>query len=595
MATTLKELLVSIGFDVDDKELSKIDKGFSQIKKATTMATYAVIGSGGLAAGLGFLVKKAGDMEQIDIAFETMLGGAKKAKDLLSDLFLFAQKTPFEIPGLLMNTKLLLGMGIESKDMIETLTNLGNVAAGLSIPLERLALNYGQVKAQTKLTGRELRDFAIAGVPLLKTLAEMLGKTEAAITDMVSKGGIGFKKVEAAFKRMAGEGGRFNNLMQKQSKSLWGIWSNIKDAVNILAMELGGNLLPNAKKVQMEFLNFLEVNRDLIKLKLTLFLTDLSRGLYNLFINLKNVAVKLTEIVDLFGGFEKVIKVAGIALSSMIGFYILSALGNLIVGFTYLLTLIEATGFAAVMTNIKILLLPALIGAAFVALGLILEDVLSYFQGKNSITGVIIEYFEQKFPNVFKIASSAFLAMSETMQQVADFLGQVFSGLWESIKGIFHWDVTQIKNGLLQIQDAFLGVWTKIKEEYLIIFDVIKNSVLKINDFLFPIFDKIGSLISKTKGLFTDEKEGNINVTRKNINLENIGVTGLNPSAAHVKNINSSSSSSQITNNIDAPITVNVPAGTDPAQVGEVVKESFREELNNIFRNTYLNLQPQVE
>jgi hypothetical protein len=46
------------------------------------------------------------------------------------------------------------------------------VSAGLSIPIERLILNYGQVRMQAKLTGKELRDFAVMGVPLVSELAK---------------------------------------------------------------------------------------------------------------------------------------------------------------------------------------------------------------------------------------------------------------------------------------------------------------------------------------------------------------------------------------------------------------------------------------
>jgi hypothetical protein len=48
------------------------------------------------------------------------------------------------------------------------------VSAGLNVPLERLALNYGQVMNQGKLTYKELKDFTSAGVPLADELAKNL-------------------------------------------------------------------------------------------------------------------------------------------------------------------------------------------------------------------------------------------------------------------------------------------------------------------------------------------------------------------------------------------------------------------------------------
>lgn len=91
---------------------------------------------------------------------------------MLAQLSDFAQKTPFELQGVRTNAQQLLGMGVSLENIIPTLKMLGDVSAGLNVPLERLALNYGQVITQGKLTGRELRDFAVAGVPLLEELAK---------------------------------------------------------------------------------------------------------------------------------------------------------------------------------------------------------------------------------------------------------------------------------------------------------------------------------------------------------------------------------------------------------------------------------------
>ena len=120
---------------------------------------------------------------------------------------------------------------------------LGDVSAGLSVPMERLILNFGQVKAQAKLTGRELRDFAVAGVPILDELARNLNKSKSEIQDMVSAGKIGFGEVTEAFKSMTSEGGRFNNLMEEQAKTLLGRISNLKDNFELFLREQGNGLL----------------------------------------------------------------------------------------------------------------------------------------------------------------------------------------------------------------------------------------------------------------------------------------------------------------------------------------------------------------
>lgn len=82
-----------------------------------------------------------------------MLGSAEKADKLLRELSNFAQTTPFELTGIRDTAKQLLAMGITQERILPTLKSLGDVAAGLSVPLERLGLAYGQVIAKGKLQG----------------------------------------------------------------------------------------------------------------------------------------------------------------------------------------------------------------------------------------------------------------------------------------------------------------------------------------------------------------------------------------------------------------------------------------------------------
>jgi tape measure domain-containing protein len=214
------------------------------------------VGAAGAAAftGLAFLTKgviaAGATFEQTQIAFETMLGSAETAQNTLRELSRFAAKTPFELGQLEEASKRLLAYGMTADDLIPTLRMLGDISAGVGMDkLPQLILAFGQVKAATKLTGMELRQFSEAGVPLLGTLAEQLGKTEGEILEMVSAGQIGFEEVRKALASLTGEGGRFFNLMERQSGSLGGLWSNLKDQISLTARVLGEELLPYLKPV----------------------------------------------------------------------------------------------------------------------------------------------------------------------------------------------------------------------------------------------------------------------------------------------------------------------------------------------------------
>lgn len=235
----------------------RLDAFQGRIEKAARASRIATVGlttTGIAVGGLGLMaVKAAGRYEQSQIAFETMLGSAEDAQRLLNDLTTFARTTPFELTGLEDMTKRLLAYGIEQENVLKDLEVLGNISAGVGMDkLPNLILAFGQVSAATRLTGMELRQFTEAGVPLLDELAKTMNKPVKEIQKMVSEGQVGFPIVRQALQNLTAEGGRFEDLMGKQAKSLEGLWSNLVDIWGIFLREEGLALLDWAK----EFVKF---------------------------------------------------------------------------------------------------------------------------------------------------------------------------------------------------------------------------------------------------------------------------------------------------------------------------------------------------
>lgn len=196
----------------------------------------------------------ANDFEQTNIAFQTMLGSKKDADELQAKLIDLAAKTPFELPQVQEASKKLLAFGFSAQEVIPNLTSLGNIAAGVGMEkLPQLILAFGQVKAATKLTGNELRQFTEAGVPLLDELAKQLKKPVSEIQKMVSEGAIGFPIVQKALTALSTEGGRFANLMEKQAQTLGGLWSTFKDNFTQNILLPLGNGLSNLVKPILQF------------------------------------------------------------------------------------------------------------------------------------------------------------------------------------------------------------------------------------------------------------------------------------------------------------------------------------------------------
>lgn len=213
----------------------------------TTLATWAIL------AGVTTLWTKAimlaDGFEQASISFEVMLWSEEKAINLLKDLSQFAKQSPFELLGIRQSAKQLLAFGIDAENLIPTLKVLGDVASGTGTGLDRIAYAFWQVRAAWRLTGNELRQFTEAWVPLIDELAKLFWVTAWEIKEMVSEWTVWFNDVQQAFVNMTSEWGKFFNMMERQTTTLSGKISNLKDKFNQLLEETWWSLTPFAKIV----------------------------------------------------------------------------------------------------------------------------------------------------------------------------------------------------------------------------------------------------------------------------------------------------------------------------------------------------------
>lgn len=193
----------------------------------------------GASAFIKQVVAVRSQFQQLEISFGTMLKSKEKANDLMAQMADLAAKTPFGLEEVSEGAKRLLAFQVPAEEVTETLRRMGDVAAGLGVPMGQLIHVYGQVKAQGKLMTNDLYQFMNAGIPIIAELSKVVGKSETEIKDMVSAGKIGFPEVQAVIKNMTNEGGLFFNLMAEQSKSLGGQISNLGDSFDQMLNEIG--------------------------------------------------------------------------------------------------------------------------------------------------------------------------------------------------------------------------------------------------------------------------------------------------------------------------------------------------------------------
>ncbi|MDH6357630.1 tape measure protein [Parabacteroides sp. PF5-9] len=227
-------LFRSIG-NTADTEGARIDSIFRKV-------TVAATGFFTAQQALSYANKMAtvrGEFQKLEVAFETMLGNKQKADALMAQVVDTAARTPFDLQGVASGAKQLLAYGVASEEVTDRLVQLGNIAAGLSIPLNDIVYLYGTTMVQGRLFTQDVRQFMGRGIPLVKELSKELGKTEEEINAMVTAGKIGFPEVQKVLDNMTKAGGQFFNLMDKQSQTISGKIANLGDAIETMFNNLG--------------------------------------------------------------------------------------------------------------------------------------------------------------------------------------------------------------------------------------------------------------------------------------------------------------------------------------------------------------------
>ena len=216
------------------KKSSRKMRGISQNLAMSVSAPLAAIG--------GAALKASADLETLETSFGTLTGSTEKAKAIMEDLKDFASRTPFQIQGLAESQKVLMGFGLSIEDSRKQLELLGNASQGSSAKLNGLAVVMGQVKGAGKLDAKDTLQFINQGVPIIQLLSDTLGKSALEIKELTTKGKIGFEQVSAAMQMANEEGGMFYKGMERQSKTLNGVFSTLKDNLTLALAEIGNNI-----------------------------------------------------------------------------------------------------------------------------------------------------------------------------------------------------------------------------------------------------------------------------------------------------------------------------------------------------------------
>lgn len=196
-------------------------------------------------------VQLAASAEQMEISFGTMLRSAEAGQQLVKDLQTFAAATPLDLETLQAASKTLLQFGVAGDKLLPTLRMIGDATGGEAFRVQQMALAFGQMASAGRLMGQDLLQMINAGFNPLQEISRTTGKSMAVLRQEMERGRITLQMVEGAFRSATGPGGQFAGLMEKQSKSLSGLFSTMRDDIDALLRTVGQSIV--------EFLRLKEV------------------------------------------------------------------------------------------------------------------------------------------------------------------------------------------------------------------------------------------------------------------------------------------------------------------------------------------------
>jgi tape measure domain-containing protein len=283
---------MSSSTNVFKKDIEKAKQKAEQMGQSIQRALKrtAMIGFAALGTGIAYTIKKASEMENVTASFIPLMGGVKKATELVDRLNIEAATTPFQFEQISSVAKQLLPvMNQDIERTAKTFRMLGDTAGGNAQKLDSITRGYTKAMLKGKVDMESLNMIAEAGVPIFTEMADTMGYGKDNLSAMfkeISTGKVSTEILNKTFEKMTSKGGLFFQGMVISSKTLSGVWSTFKDNIAITAASIGQTLLPYIKQlvskgieIAGKILAWVQANRELIKTKVDNFIKGLVKTL----------------------------------------------------------------------------------------------------------------------------------------------------------------------------------------------------------------------------------------------------------------------------------------------------------------------------
>lgn len=229
--------------------LNKVREGFEKIQEVIEKVKQGTIEV--FKTGLDYNI----EIERYSRTITSMLGGnEQQAKSVVDSMKQLGARTVFGTDTLLGAAQQLIASGVEADDATKSIEDLAKALAYAGKgddELARMVQNLNQIKNAGKSSAMDLKQFAYAGVPIYKLLAEYSSEFKSIGKDTK----VTYEDIVGALSQAAGDGGKFYEALDVQAQTLGGQIEMIKTNANALAGIVANDLTQSLREHYMPAVN----------------------------------------------------------------------------------------------------------------------------------------------------------------------------------------------------------------------------------------------------------------------------------------------------------------------------------------------------
>lgn len=172
------------------------------------------------------IIETRAQYEMLERSLGILIDSAQRGTEIFREMQQMALISPFTTVELADAAKQLAAYDIAARDVVDTTRRMGDIAAAVGIPIERMTYALGQIKSYGYMTSINTRMFTRAGIPVVQGLADYYTQLEGRLVSMgdvldrIKKRAVSYNDVMAVMQSMTDEGGKFFDYQAKMAETL---------------------------------------------------------------------------------------------------------------------------------------------------------------------------------------------------------------------------------------------------------------------------------------------------------------------------------------------------------------------------------------